>query len=72
MKDVANDDDGSTVQIISGAIIGVLATLAFVGIVYYFVKNPKKFRSLIVSMLRASIDHCAIALETLRICGCSQ
>ena len=48
---VIDTDDGSTIQIISGTIIGVLAVLAFAGIVYYFVKNPHKFKLLVVSFI---------------------
>ena len=45
---VIDTDDSSTIQIISSMIIGVLTVLAFAGIVYYFVKNPHKFKLLIV------------------------
>ena len=42
----------SPMQIIAGAIIGMLAVAGFAGVVYYFLKNPDKFKSLLASFVR--------------------
>ena len=54
---------GSPVQLVAGAIIGVLAVAAFGGILYYFFKNPEQFKSLLVSFLRM---HLCVPL----VCPC--
>ena len=48
----AADTNGSPIQIIAGAIIGMLAVAGFAGVVYYFLKNPDKFKSLLASIVR--------------------
>jgi hypothetical protein len=42
-------------QIIAGAIIGVLVVAGLVGVAYYFFKNPEKFKSLLMSFLRTAL-----------------
>jgi hypothetical protein len=48
----STDSNGSPIQIIAGAIIGMLAVAGFAGVVYYFLKNPDKFKSLLASFVR--------------------
>ena len=50
MTFIITEEDGSMVRVIAGALIGLLAIAALAGIGFYFYKNPKKFKSLIVSM----------------------
>jgi hypothetical protein len=52
----STDSNGSPIQIIAGAIIGMLAVAGFAGVVYYFLKNPDKFKSLLASFVRNEVS----------------
>ena len=54
-KALGTDMNGSPIQIIAGAIIGVLVVAGLVGVAYYFFKNPEKFKSLLMSFLRTAL-----------------